>query len=67
MLFRSDFPAEKVSPSGNTALLGAKLALFSLNEHHGAYPEILGKVRHVSLNEVQGFQETFVEEMGYPD
>jgi uncharacterized 2Fe-2S/4Fe-4S cluster protein (DUF4445 family) len=61
-----DFPAEKVKPSGNTALLGAKLALFSLQEHHGAYPEILGKVRHVSLNEAQGFQETFVEEMGFP-
>jgi uncharacterized 2Fe-2S/4Fe-4S cluster protein (DUF4445 family) len=62
-----DFPAEKVSPSGNTALLGAKLALFSLNEHHGAYPEILGKVRHVSLNEARGFEETFVEEMGFPN
>jgi uncharacterized 2Fe-2S/4Fe-4S cluster protein (DUF4445 family) len=61
-----DFPAEKVGPSGNTALLGAKLALFSLQEHNGAYPEILAKVRHVSLNEAQGFQETFVEEMGYP-
>jgi uncharacterized 2Fe-2S/4Fe-4S cluster protein (DUF4445 family) len=62
-----DFPAEKVKPSGNTALLGAKLALFSLKEHHGAYPEILGRVRHVSLNEAQGFQETFVEEMGFPN
>ena len=61
-----DFPADKVKPSGNTALLGAKLALFSLKEHHGAYPEILGKVRHVSLNEAEGFQDTFVEEMGFP-
>ena len=61
-----DFPAEKVKPSGNTALLGAKLALFSLQEHHGAYPEILAKVKHVSLNEADGFQETFVEEMGFP-
>ena len=39
-----DFPAEKVRPAGNTALLGAKLALFSLPEHHGAYPQILAKV-----------------------
>jgi uncharacterized 2Fe-2S/4Fe-4S cluster protein (DUF4445 family) len=62
-----DFPAEKVRPSGNTALLGAKLALFSLREHHGAYPEILSKVQHVSLNEAPGFQETFVEEMGFPN
>ena len=61
-----DFPAEKVNPSGNTALLGAKLALFSLKEHHGAYPEILAKVRHVSLNEAEGFQDIYVEEMGFP-
>ena len=62
-----DFPGERVKPSGNTALLGAKLALFSLKEHNGAYPEILAKVRHVSLNEAEGFQETFVEEMRFPE
>jgi uncharacterized 2Fe-2S/4Fe-4S cluster protein (DUF4445 family) len=61
-----NFPVEKVKPSGNTALLGAKLALFSLKEHHGAYPDILAKVQHLSLNEAEGFQETFVEEMGFP-
>ena len=62
-----DFPVEKVQPAGNTALLGAKLALFGLKEHNGAYPEILGKVKHVSLNEVERFQDIFVEEMGFPD
>ena len=62
-----DFPAEKVRPAGNTALLGAKLALFSLPEHNGAYPQVLGKVRHVSLNEDARFQETFVEEMVFPE
>jgi uncharacterized 2Fe-2S/4Fe-4S cluster protein (DUF4445 family) len=62
-----DFPGEKVRPAGNTALLGAKLALFSLPEHDGAYPEILAKVKHVSLNEDVGFQETFVEEMVFPE
>jgi uncharacterized 2Fe-2S/4Fe-4S cluster protein (DUF4445 family) len=61
-----DFPPEKVQPSGNTALLGAKLALFGLHEREGAYPEILSRVRHVSLNEAPGFQETYVEEMGFP-
>jgi len=61
-----DFPVEKVKPSGNTALLGAKLALFGLEEHHGAYPEILARVQHLSLNEAEGFQETYVEEMGFP-
>ena len=62
-----DFAAEKVAPAGNTALLGAKLALFSLSDHSGAYPEILGKVKHVSLNEDERFQETFVEEMVFPE
>ena len=61
-----DFPAEKVRPAGNTALLGAKLALFSLPEHDGAYPQMLAKVKHVSLNEDARFQETFVEEMVFP-
>jgi uncharacterized 2Fe-2S/4Fe-4S cluster protein (DUF4445 family) len=62
-----DFAAEKVRPAGNTALLGAKLALFSLPEHDGAYPQILGKMKHVSLNEDARFQETFVEEMVFPE
>ena len=62
-----NFPAEKVQPAGNTALLGAKIALFSLREHDGAYPAILHKVQHVSLNEDERFQDTFVEEMGFPE
>jgi uncharacterized 2Fe-2S/4Fe-4S cluster protein (DUF4445 family) len=62
-----DLAAETVRPAGNTALLGAKLALFSLSGHDGAYPEILAKVKHVSLNEDARFQETFVEEMVFPE
>ena len=62
-----DFPVEKVRPSGNTALLGAKLALFSLPEHDGSYPEILARVKHVSLDEDARFQETFVDEMVFPE
>jgi uncharacterized 2Fe-2S/4Fe-4S cluster protein (DUF4445 family) len=62
-----DFTAEKVRPAGNTALLGAKLALFSLPEHDGAYPQTLARVKHVSLNEDARFQETFVEEMVFPE
>ncbi len=62
-----DLAAETVRPAGNTALLGAKLALFSLAGHDGAYPEILAKVKHVSLNEDARFQETFVEEMVFPE
>lgn len=61
-----DVPSDKLRASGNTALLGAKLALFSLPEHHGAYPEILRKIKHVPLNEDERFQEAFVAEMGFP-
>jgi len=60
------FLPEKVSPAGNTALLGAKIALFGLREHRGAYPDILGKVAHVSLHEDPRFQDVFVEEMSFP-
>jgi uncharacterized 2Fe-2S/4Fe-4S cluster protein (DUF4445 family) len=62
-----DIGAEKVRAAGNTALLGAKLALFELPAHDGAYPEVLKKVKHVPLNEDARFQETFVEEMVFPE
>ncbi|MGA2865298.1 MAG: ASKHA domain-containing protein [Verrucomicrobiota bacterium] len=61
------FPPEKVQAAGNTALLGAKLALFNLHEHNGAYPDLRRRVRHVSLNEDPHFQDAFVQEMGFPD
>jgi uncharacterized 2Fe-2S/4Fe-4S cluster protein (DUF4445 family) len=61
-----DFPPEKVLPAGNTALLGAKLALFSLHEHDGSYAEVRRKIRHVPLNEDAQFQDIFAEEMRFP-
>jgi uncharacterized 2Fe-2S/4Fe-4S cluster protein (DUF4445 family) len=61
-----DFPPELVQASGNTALLGAKIALFTLHDHDGAYPGILEKIKHVSLHEDPRFQDIFVEEMTFP-
>lgn len=61
-----NFPLEKVHPAGNTALLGAKIALFSLAENGGAYEPLLKKIHHVSLNEDARFQDAFVQEMGFP-
>lgn len=61
-----NFPAEKIRPAGNTALLGAKLALFETDGHNGAYPDLLARVQHVSLHEDPRFQETYVDEMGFP-
>lgn len=61
-----DVPAEKIQPAGNTALLGAKLALFNLARDGADYGDLLRKVRHVSLNEDAEFHETFVDCMSFP-
>ncbi len=61
-----DFPADNIQPAGNTALLGAKLALFGLREHDADYPDLRRKISHVSLHEDPQFQETYVEQMTFP-
>ena len=58
-------PVEMIQPAGNTALLGAKLALFSLAKDGADYTDLLRKVRHVSLNEDAEFHEVFVECMAF--
>lgn len=60
------FPPDQVQPAGNTALLGAKLALFRRHGHDGTYADLRAKTRHVSLNEDAAFQEIYVEEMQFP-
>jgi len=62
-----DFAPEIVKPAGNAALLGAKMALFDLDQHGGAYPEVLRKTQHVSLKEDPAFHDVFVEELGFPE
>ncbi len=61
-----DFPSEKVEAAGNTALLGAKLALFSLDGEDGSFQEVRRRVEHVSLHEDARFQDVFVEELTFP-
>jgi len=60
-----DFATERVVASGNTALLGAKLALFA-DQQECAFESLLSKIRHVSLNEDPDFQERYAEEMLFP-
>ena len=62
-----NFPIEKVHPAGNTALLGAKLALFNLHRNEGDYSPVLKKIEHLSLNVDPQFQETYVQEMRFPE
>jgi uncharacterized 2Fe-2S/4Fe-4S cluster protein (DUF4445 family) len=57
---------ERVVPSGNTALRGAKIALCGTTGSNGGYGDLLCRVRHVSLNEDADFQEVYVAEMGFP-
>jgi len=62
-----NFPAEKVEAAGNTALLGAKLALFCPEGEDGSFLQLRQRTEHVALNADQGFQDTFVEEMAFPE
>jgi uncharacterized 2Fe-2S/4Fe-4S cluster protein (DUF4445 family) len=62
-----NFPSEKVEAAGNTALLGAKLALFRPEGEDGSYVRLRERIEHVALNADQGFQDTFVEEMAFPN
>ena len=57
-------PPERIEPAGNSALLGAKLALFRGDDR--AYSEIRRIAQHVSLNTDQEFQNIFVGEMSFP-
>ena len=60
------FPPDRVEAAGNTALLGAKLALFSHDSEGGAYQSLRRRIEHVALNADPCFQEVFVEELAFP-
>jgi uncharacterized 2Fe-2S/4Fe-4S cluster protein (DUF4445 family) len=61
------FPSEKVAAAGNTALLGAKLALFLPEGEDGSFARLRQRIEHIALNADQSFQDTFVEEMAFPN
>lgn len=61
-----NLPIEQVSPAGNTALLGAKLALFAADDEDGSYTRLLRKIEHVPLNTDSKFQEVFVDGLAFP-
>ena len=58
-----NLPADVIVPAGNTALHGAKLALFAPAELFAA---IAARVKHVGLSELPDFQDVYAEEMGFP-
>jgi uncharacterized 2Fe-2S/4Fe-4S cluster protein (DUF4445 family) len=61
-----DFPIEKVGAAGNTALLGAKIALLGLPQLDLSFSDILRKTTHVSLSEDVEFQDIYAREMAFP-
>lgn len=62
-----DYPPDQVQPAGNTALLGAKLALFSLDGEDGAYAGLRKQVEHVSLSADPHFQDIFVQQLTFSE
>ena len=60
------FPIDMVKPAGNTALLGAKLALFNSSEKEFDYSTLRRMTEHLTLNTEPAFQDVFVEEMTFP-
>lgn len=62
-----ELPDEKVEPVGNTALLGAKLALFATEQEIHEIAELSGRIEHVSLAADPSFHDVFLDEMRFPD
>jgi uncharacterized 2Fe-2S/4Fe-4S cluster protein (DUF4445 family) len=62
-----NFPSDQVEAAGNTALLGAKLALFLPEEEDGNFAALRRRIEHIPLNADRSFQDIFVEEMAFPD
>ncbi|HOX02530.1 MAG TPA: ASKHA domain-containing protein [Candidatus Paceibacterota bacterium] len=60
-----DFPLEQMTPAGNTALHGAKIALFAAREDR-EFPALRRRIRHVRLSADPAFEEQYVECMAFP-
>lgn len=60
------FPEEKVQPAGNTALLGAKLALFGAETGDAQIASLRGRIEHVPFSADPDFQETFIDCINFP-
>jgi uncharacterized 2Fe-2S/4Fe-4S cluster protein (DUF4445 family) len=57
------FPVERIEPVGNSALRGAKMALFSDDR---SWETLAAGIEHVSLHANPHFQDIYVDEMSFP-
>ena len=55
-----EFPADKIHKMGNTALIGAKMFLFSDLQ---IVDDILSKTKHINLESDHAFQDIYVDKM----
>ena len=58
-----ELPADRIHKMGNTALIGAKMFLFS---DIGITREILSKTTHISLEADSSFQDIYVDKLLFP-
>lgn len=61
-----DFPLDSVAAAGNTALLGAKIALFRASAEERHFSDLRKMTRHVRLADDPAFEETYIESMTFP-
>jgi uncharacterized 2Fe-2S/4Fe-4S cluster protein (DUF4445 family) len=61
-----NFPFHIVEPSGNTALLGAKMVLCN-SELTDDFADLRGRIRHVPLAADPLFEDSFVDCMSFPE
>lgn len=59
-----EYPDELVEPAGNTALLGAKMAVFANDDYR--FQSLLARAGHVPLGADAEFQEAFVDALAFP-
>jgi len=60
-----DAAEDRIEPAGNTALLGAKMALFTAPEDRD-FRAIRARVEHVALASLPTFQDTFIDATTFP-
>ncbi|MDP6754737.1 MAG: ASKHA domain-containing protein [Candidatus Marinimicrobia bacterium] len=60
-----NFPQKKITTAGNTALLGAKMALFNKSKINNFY-EIREKTTHLDLSMHPDFTDVFAELVNFP-
>lgn len=58
-----EYPHDRIATVGNTALLGAKLALFTDDP---SYADLRRRVTHIPLRADPDFEDRFIECMGFP-